>query len=67
MTTGKGRGFASLTPEQRREASKAGNAALREYGLSHQWTREQATAAGAKGNAVPRTTLTVRPLKEVPA
>lgn len=50
MTThGKGRGFASMSPDQRREASRQGGLAVHEYGTGRQWTREQAQAAGVKG------------------
>ncbi|MGE0172614.1 MAG: KGG domain-containing protein [Oligoflexales bacterium] len=47
--TGKGRGFASMDPEeQRRIASKGGKAAHRS-GNAHEFTSEEARAAGRKG------------------
>ena len=46
------RGFASLTPEQRRAmASKAGKRA-QELGKGHKWTPEEAARAGKKGGKV---------------
>jgi uncharacterized protein len=48
-TKGKGRGFASMDPEeQRRIASKGGKAAHRS-GNAHEFTSEEARAAGRKG------------------
>ena len=42
------RGFASMTPERRREiASKAGKAAQAK-GTAHEWTSEEAQVAGRK-------------------
>ena len=43
------RGFASMEPNKRREiASKGGRAAHRK-GTAHEWTQEEACAAGRKG------------------
>lgn len=43
------RGFASMSPEQQRQiASKGGQAAHRK-GVAHEWTSEEARAAGRKG------------------
>lgn len=48
------RGFASMDPEkQRRIASKGGKAAHAK-GRAHQWTVEEARAAGRKGGAAGR-------------
>ena len=48
-TTGRGRGWASLSPERRREiASKAGKEAHR-LGHAHKWTPEQAREASRRG------------------
>jgi hypothetical protein len=52
--TGRGRGFASLSPEQRREVACAGASALREYGLANRFTSATARAAGARGLATRR-------------
>jgi len=46
---GKGRGFASMDRDKQRAiASKGGRAAHRK-GTAHQWTSEEARAAGQKG------------------
>jgi general stress protein YciG len=48
------RGFASMDPEQQREiASKGGQAAHRQ-GVAHEWTSEEARAAGRKGGQASR-------------
>ena len=48
------RGFASMSPEQQREiASKGGQAAHRK-GVAHEWTSEEARAAGRKGGQASR-------------
>lgn len=48
-TKGKGRGFASMDRDKQRAiASKGGRAAHRK-GTAHQWTSEEARAAGQKG------------------
>ena len=47
--TGRGRGWASLSPERRKEiASKAGKEAHR-LGHAHKWTPEQAREASKRG------------------
>ncbi len=46
------RGFASLTPEQRREAARLGGLASQASGRAHRFTREEARAAGTKGGVV---------------
>jgi uncharacterized protein len=43
------RGFARLSPEQRREAAKVGARALVAKGLNHQWSSQEAKEAGSKG------------------
>lgn len=46
------RGFASMTPDkQRRIASKGGRAA-HQQGVAHQWSADEARAAGKKGGQV---------------
>ncbi len=44
----KTRGFASMTPERRREASRQGGLAVHEYGTGRQWTPAEARAANQK-------------------
>jgi general stress protein YciG len=43
------KGFASLSPERRSEIASAGGRAAHEKGLAHQFTSEEARAAGRKG------------------
>ena len=43
------RGFASLSPERRREIASKGGKAVHASGKGHQWTREEARAAGRLG------------------
>lgn len=45
----KPRGFAALSAEQRTSVARAGNRRLRELGLAHHFTSEQAKAAAQKG------------------
>jgi general stress protein YciG len=45
----KPRGFATLTPERRREISTLGGKAAQASGRGHKFTAEEARAAGAKG------------------
>jgi len=43
------RGFASLSPEQRREIASKGGKAAHAKGTAHQWTPFEASLAGQKG------------------
>lgn len=43
------RGFASLTPEQRRESASKGGKAAQATGRCHKFTGEEAKEAGRKG------------------
>lgn len=45
--TGRGRGFASMTPEQRQETARQGGKAAHAGGRAHQFTSEEAKAAAA--------------------
>lgn len=45
------RGFANMTPEQRREIASKGGKAAHAKGTAHRWTTEQAREAGRKGGA----------------
>jgi general stress protein YciG len=48
------RGFASMSPEKQREiASKGGRAAHRK-GTAHEWSSDEARAAGRKGGQISR-------------
>jgi uncharacterized protein len=44
-----GGGFASMTPEKRREISSRGGKAAHAKGTAHEWDSGTAAAAGAKG------------------
>jgi len=43
------RGFASMTREKQREIASKGGRAAHEKGTAHEWTKEEARAAGKKG------------------
>ena len=43
------RGFASLSPERRREIARKGGRAAHQKGTAHEWTSEEARVAGRKG------------------
>jgi general stress protein YciG len=43
------RGFATLTPERRREIAREGGRAAHAKGVAHQWTPDEAVIAGRKG------------------
>jgi general stress protein YciG len=45
------RGFAAMSPERRREVSSKGGLTSQARGTAHQWTVEEARAAGIKGSA----------------
>lgn len=45
------RGFALLSPEQRRDVSAKGGRTVQASGKGRRWTREQASAAGHKSHA----------------
>ena len=49
--TKKPRGFACLTPEQRRAIASMGGQKSHRNGTAHKFTREKASAAGKKGGA----------------
>ena len=43
------RGFASLSPERRKEVASSGGRAVHIKGTAHRWTVEEAREAGKKG------------------
>lgn len=45
----KRRGFATMAPEKVSEIASAGGRAAHQSGRGHEWTKEEARAAGAKG------------------
>lgn len=53
--SGRGRGFAGMSPEKRREIARLGGQAVQAQGVAHQWQAgEEARAAGCKGGAISR-------------
>jgi general stress protein YciG len=51
---GRGRGFASMNPEKQREIASKGGRAAHVQGTAHEWTSDEARAAGRKGGAASR-------------
>jgi general stress protein YciG len=49
--TGRARGLAAMSPERRREIASKGVRTSQARGTAHQWTPEEASAAGKKGSA----------------
>ncbi len=48
------RGFASQTPQRRREIAQSGGVAAHAQGKAHEFTRAEAKAAGSKGGKTKR-------------
>lgn len=51
---GRGQGFASMSPEKKREIASKGGKAAHALGTAHKWTSEEAQAAGRKGGSISR-------------
>ena len=51
---GRGRGFASMSAEKKREIASKGGKAAHALGTAHKWTSEEAQAAGRKGGSISR-------------
>jgi hypothetical protein len=49
--TGRPRGLAAMSLERRREIASKGGRTSQARGTAHQWTPEEASAAGKKGSA----------------
>src|SRR5205807_10264201 len=49
--TRRARGLAAMSPERRREIARMGGRTSQARGTAHQWTAEEASAAGKKGSA----------------
>jgi len=47
-------GFGAIAPEKRREIARKGGRAAHEKGTAHEWTPEEARAAGRKGGQTSR-------------
>jgi uncharacterized protein len=50
-STARARGLAAMSPERRREIASKGGRTSQARGTAHQWTQEEASAAGKKGSA----------------
>ncbi|HJT57508.1 MAG TPA: general stress protein [Ktedonobacteraceae bacterium] len=50
-TTRRPRGLAAMSLERRREIASKGGRTSQARGTAHQWTAEEASAAGKKGSA----------------
>jgi uncharacterized protein len=48
------RGFASMSPEKQREIASKGGRAAHAKGTAHEWSSEEARAAGRKGGMMSR-------------
>jgi hypothetical protein len=48
------RGFASMKPARQREIARKGGKAAHAKGTAHEWTRDEARAAGRLGGQVSR-------------
>jgi len=59
--TGKPRGFATMTPERKREIASKGGKAAWVNGTANKWTSETAREAGRKGGSVSRRTKKTEP------
>jgi uncharacterized protein len=51
QTNSRARGLAAMSPERRREIASKGGRTSQARGTAHQWTAEEASAAGKKGSA----------------
>jgi general stress protein YciG len=56
---GRGRGFASMDPDKQREIASKGGRAAHVQGTAHEWTSDEARAAGRKGGAASRRRVTM--------
>lgn len=48
------KGFASLSPERRRQVASQGGKAAHMKGTAHEWTKAEAQRAGSKGGTISR-------------
>jgi general stress protein YciG len=51
---GRGRGFASMSSDKKKEIASKGGKAAHALGTAHKWTSEEAQAAGRKGGSISR-------------
>jgi len=48
------RGFAAMSADKRREIARKGGRTAHELGMAHQWSSDEARAAGKKGGHISR-------------
>jgi general stress protein YciG len=53
-TRGRGRSFASMSAEKKKEIASKGENAAHTLGTAHTWTSEEAREAGRKGGSISR-------------
>ena len=46
------RGFAAMSPERQREIASQGGRAAHQQGVAHEWSTDEARAAGKKGGQI---------------
>ncbi len=46
------RGFAAMSPDKQREIASQGGRAAHQQGVAHEWSADEARAAGKKGGQV---------------
>jgi uncharacterized protein len=46
------RGFAAMSPERQREIASQGGRAAHQQGVAHEWSSDEARAAGKKGGQI---------------
>jgi general stress protein YciG len=46
------RGFAAMSPDRQREIARQGGRAAHQQGVAHEWSKEEARAAGKKGGQI---------------
>jgi general stress protein YciG len=61
------RGFASMDRDRQREIASKGGRAAHKKGAAHQWTREEAQAAGRKGGLARHRKLQAAPSEPIVA
>ncbi len=57
-TKGRGRGFASMDRDKQRQIASKGGRAAHATGTAHEWSSEEARAAGRKGGIATRKRVT---------
>ena len=61
MAKKQSRGFAAMSPEKRLAAASKGGKTAHARGTTHEWSRDEAIAAGRKGGAKTRDQREAKP------